>query len=114
MVCRMQHCVTLSATESKNVALSDVARKVSFLRELLELFRTGRQRGAVEVYVDNDGAVKLVSNPFCTNRTKHIDVQRYFQSERLKVIKVTLISSVNQSADSLLTKNLHEDSSETP
>ena len=86
---RTQHCVSLSTTESEYVALSDVTREVVFLRGLVDFLMPGQQRGVMTVFEDNDGAVKLASNPICTNRTKHIDVRRHFVRENMdqKIIK---------------------------
>ena len=104
---RRQHCVTLSTTESEYVALSDVAREVVLLRGLVDFLMPGQQRGVVTVLEDNDGAVKLASNPICTNRMKRIDVRCHFVREKVdrKIVKVVYVSSADQTTAGL-TKNL--------
>lgn len=81
---------------------------MAFLRGLLEfLFAGSAARGVVVVFKDNNGAVKLASDPICTNRTKHTDVRCHHVREKVnqKFIKAVHVSCADQSADGI-TKNL--------
>lgn len=103
---RTQHRVMPSTTENEYAALSDIAWEIIFMRGLLE-FLLRLQRGGVTVFEDNDGAVKLASNPICTNRMKHVGIRCHFVREKFdeKFMKVAHVSSSNQSADGSM-KNL--------
>ena len=63
----------------------------------------------IKVFVDNDGAVNLASNPLSSARTMHIDVRFHFVRELVSsgVIAVEYVPTNEQRAD-ILTKALVE------
>ena len=63
--------------------------------------------GAVNVFKDNEGAIKLTTNKHASRRTKHIDVKRHFVRDAYdaRKVRVAYVRSEGQHAD-LLTKPL--------
>ena len=61
----------------------------------------------IKVFVDNDGAINLASNPLSSARTKHIDVRFHFGRELVSsgMIAVEYVPTNEQRAD-ILTKAL--------
>ena len=55
------------------------------------------------MFVDNDGAIALTSNPLSSARTKHIDVRFHFIRElvRSKTISVEYVPTKEQRTDIL-------------
>ena len=61
----------------------------------------------IMVYVDNEGAINLATNPFSSARTKHIDVRFHFIRELVSsgAIAVEYVPTTEQRGD-ILTKAL--------
>jgi len=59
----------------------------------------------VDIFADNQGAIKLVKNPVVSNRSKHIDVVYHFARERVarKDVKIAYVKTDDMLAD-MLTK----------
>ena len=63
--------------------------------------------GAVNVFEENEGAIKLATNKHASRRTKHIDVNRHLvrDASDARRVRVAYVRSEEQLAD-LLTKPL--------
>ena len=63
--------------------------------------------GAVSVFEDNEGAIKLATNKHASRRTKHIDVKHHLvrNASDARKARVAYVRSEDQHAD-LLTKSL--------
>ena len=63
--------------------------------------------GAVNVFEDNEGAIKLAINKHASRRTKHIDVKHHLKRDAsdARKVRVAYVRSEDQHAD-LLTKPL--------
>ena len=63
--------------------------------------------GAVNVFEDNEGAIKLATNKHASLRTKHIDVKHHLvrDTSDARKVRVAYVRSGDQHAD-LLTKPL--------
>ena len=63
--------------------------------------------GAVSVFEDNQGAIKLATNRHASHRTKHIDVKRHLvrDASDARKVRVAYVRSEDQHAD-LFTKPL--------
>ena len=63
--------------------------------------------GAVNVFEDNEGAIKLAINKHPSRRTKHIDVKHHLvrDASNARKVRVAYVRSEDQHAD-LLTKPL--------
>ena len=72
---RMQEVTASGTSEAEYIALSEVVKDFLFLRQVQELMEPSMRAGAVNVFEDNEGAIKLATNKHASRRTKHIDVK---------------------------------------
>ena len=72
---RMQEVTVSGTSEAEYVPLSEVVKEVLFLRQVQEFMGPSMRVGAVNVFEDNEGAIKLATNKRASRRTKHIDVK---------------------------------------
>ena len=98
--------VTLSSTEAEYVALSEVAREVKFVYQLLDGMGM-KVKLPIVIRVDNLGAVFMSENVSVSQRTKHVDVRYRFVQEFVfdGFIKVIFVKTENNDSD-IFTKNL--------
>ena len=68
---RMQEVTALGTSEAEYVALSEVVNAVLFLRQVQEFTEPFLRVGAVNVFEDNEEAIKLATNKRASRRTKH-------------------------------------------
>ena len=78
----LQPTVAMSTCEAEFVAAANAAKEVLWLKTLLGDF-TGQVQ-AVKLYVDNQGALKLIHHPHSHQRTKHIDIAYRFIQDRVE------------------------------
>ena len=101
--------VTLSSSEAEYVALSEAAREIKFVYQLL----TGmgmKVKLPITVRVDNLGAIFMSENVSVSQRTKHVDIRYRFVQEFVfdKFLKVIFVKTENNDSD-IFTKNLGGD-----
>ena len=85
-----QKLVTKSSTEAEIVALSDGLTHVLWAREFL--LAQGHDVGAVAVYQDNQGVIKLMTTARNTKqRTKHLNVRYFFAADRVESKHIVLV-----------------------
>ena len=99
---RMQEVTASGTSEAEYVALSDVVKEVLFLRQVQEFMEPSSTRvGAVNVFEDNEGAIKLATNKYASRRTKHIDVKHHLARDAsdARKIRVAYVRSEYQHAD---------------
>ncbi|GAA5905823.1 hypothetical protein JCM5296_001280 [Sporobolomyces johnsonii] len=66
----------LSSTEAEYIAITESRKEAIHLRMLLqELDPTPSAHPATTLYVDNEGARRLIQNPSFHRRTKHIELR---------------------------------------
>ena len=101
--------VTLSSTEAEYFALSELAKEIIFLKQLVEYMGI-KIRYPIIVRVDNVGAIYIANNYTTSQRTKHIDVRTHFVREFIEdgIIKIIFIKSEDNDAD-IFTKNTAEE-----
>ena len=100
--------MTVSGTsEGEYVALSEVVKEVLFLGQVQEFIEPSMRVGAVNVFEDNEGAMKLATNKHASPRTKHIDAKHHLARDAsdARKVRVAYVRSGDQHAD-LLTKPL--------
>jgi Reverse transcriptase (RNA-dependent DNA polymerase) len=99
---RMQPTVAQSSTEAEYMALTEALNEAIHLRQLLDDLRLP-QPEPTTIYEDNEGAIKLASNPVHHRRTKHIDVRYHLIRDHInwRTIKLVYISTKKQLADAL-------------
>uniref|UniRef100_A0A6V7IJ77 Retrovirus-related Pol polyprotein from transposon TNT 1-94 n=1 Tax=Bracon brevicornis TaxID=1563983 RepID=A0A6V7IJ77_9HYME len=104
---RKQRTVALSSTEAEYMALTEATKEAMYLRRfLMELgFESLTD---LQLFCDNNGALKLAKNPVYHSRTKHIDVKHHFVREALETddhLRISYIPTTEMTAD-ILTKGL--------
>ena len=104
---RMQEVTASSTSEAEYVALSEVVKEVLLLRQVQEFMEPSMRVGAMNVFEDNEGAIKLVANKHASRRTRHIDVKHQLvrDASDTRKVRVAYVRSDDQHAD-LLTKPL--------
>ena len=103
---KTQHCVTMSSTEAEYVAMSLCVMEMEFVRQVIE--STGFEIILpMKLYVDNMGAIDLVTNYSTTGRTKHIDVHYHFLREMIEqgMLELLFVPADDIVSD-IFTKNL--------
>lgn len=76
-----QRIVCLSTTKAEYVAAAHATKEDVWLKNLLQDIGE-KMENAIDLYVDNQSAVRLIRNPEYHKRTKHIDVKYHFLRER--------------------------------
>ena len=100
-----QSSVALSSAEAEYYALSEAAKEIKFIAQLLETMGIKVQQPII-VHVDNMGAIYMSENEVISSRTKHIDIRRHFIRECIVdgLVKIQFVRSENNTAD-IFTKN---------
>ncbi|KAG8484252.1 hypothetical protein CXB51_023902 [Gossypium anomalum] len=103
---KKQPIVTLSSTEAEYIAATMAALDCVWLKLLMKDIRCAVD-SPVQIYCDNQSAVKLASNSVFHVRTKHIEARHHFIFEKVLDQEIVLegISSNQQIAD-IFTKAL--------
>jgi hypothetical protein len=98
--------VTLSTTEAEYVALSEAAREIKFVHQVLSSLEFAVEL-PIKINVDNVAAIFLSNNKNASDRTKHVDIRYHFMREMIDdgFVEVVLVSIDRNIAD-VLTKNL--------
>lgn len=104
---KLQPTVALSTTEAEYMAAAGAIKEALWLRTLFK--ELGMNIGTVNIFADNQSAIKLLKNPVVSNRSKHIDVLYHFAREHVMLgdIKLDYVSTNNMMAD-IFTKALPE------
>ena len=71
---KSQRSVTLSSSEAEYMALSEVAKEIKFVYQLLQSIGIDIEL-PITVKVDNVGAIFMSENTLTSGRTKHVDVR---------------------------------------
>ena len=100
---KRQATVAASTTEAEYIAMAAAVREALWLRQLLK--DLAMVVDTVDIFADNQSAIKLVKNPVVSNRSKHIDVVYHFARERVarKEVKIAYVKTNDMLAD-MLTK----------
>lgn len=101
-----QNLISLSSTEAEFVSLCQAVKDTVWLKrfgEEISIF----DRKPVQIYSDNQSAIRIASNEKCMHRTRHMSVQASYPREQMElgIIKVDHIPGDRQLAD-VLTKPL--------
>jgi hypothetical protein len=104
---RQQKCVATSSTEAEYIALSEVTKEVLWISRLGKYLDLPHDK--IEIFEDNQGAIKLAKSTITHKRSKHVDIRFHFVREHVaeETIILTWISTRNMLAD-VLTKPIAE------
>jgi hypothetical protein len=106
---KLGRSVTLSSTEAEHFAVSEVAKEILFVKQLMYTIGIDIKLPII-TRVDNIGAIFLGNNSSVGQRTKHIDIRSHFVREYIEddVIKLVFVRTADNEAD-IFTKNTSED-----
>ena len=92
--------VTLSSSEAEYIALSEAAKEVKFVYQVLQLMGI-KVKLPIVIRVDNIGAIFMSGNVTVSPRTKHVDVRYHFVREFVfdGFIKVLFVKTTENDAD---------------
>ena len=101
-----QKSVTLSSAEAEYIAMSECAKEIKFVYQLLD-FMGIQVKIPIVVRVDNIGAIFLGNNVSISDRTKHIDIRAKFVTQMCLdgFLKIIFVKSEENDSD-IFTKNL--------
>ena len=104
---RMQEVTASGTSEAEYVASSQMINELLFLRQVQEFMEPSKRVGAVNVFKENEVALKLPTNKHASRSTKHIDVKHHLvrDASDARKVRVAYVRSEDQHAD-LLTKPL--------
>ena len=103
-VSRRHHIRVLSSMESEYIEASDAAKEVIWARQLLhELGYT--QHEPTTIYEDNTACINFCKIGRISERTKHIDIKKYYlkEKQKQKLIEMIHVKTDRQLAD-MMTK----------
>jgi hypothetical protein len=97
---KLQRTVSLSSIVAAYYALSEAAKEVKFIVQVL-LTINNQVKLPVIVHVDNVGAIFMSENVTASSRTKHIDAQYHFVHEYTEdgFTKIVFVKSDDKHAD---------------
>jgi len=103
---KSQKGVTMSSTEAEFVALSETAKEVKFVYQVLTTMGV-QVRTPMIVHVDNIGAIFMSKTVAILQRTKHVDIRYRFVNEMVDegFIEVIFVRTDKNDSD-MFTKNL--------
>ena len=101
--------VTMSSSESEFVALSEAAKEIKFVCQVLESVGI-KVKLPIVVRVDNLGTIFMCDNVSVSQRTKHLDICLRFVNQFVfeGFIKIIFVKSEDNDSD-IFTKNLSGD-----
>ena len=101
--------VALSSSEAEYVALSEAAKEIKFVYQVL-FSMDFKVKLPIIVHVDNLGTIFMSENVSVSHRTKHVDIRYRFVQEFVLdgFIKIIFVRTSNNDAD-IFTKNLGRD-----
>ena len=102
---RLQPTVAASTVEAEYMSAAQAGKEALWLRKLCaDLGITG---GTIQIYGDNQGALRLLKHPIASQRSKHIDIMHHFVRERVArgELRYDYIPTAQMTAD-ILTKAL--------
>ena len=101
--------VTLSSSEAEYVALSEAAKEVKYVYQVLASMGI-QVKLPIVVRVDNIGAIFMSNNVAVSQRTKHVDIRYHFVREFVfdGFLKVIFVKTDDNDAD-IFTKNVSGD-----
>ncbi|XP_076620058.1 uncharacterized protein LOC143341211 [Colletes latitarsis] len=99
-VSKKQKTDALSSVEAEYMSMSEAAKEAIYLQRFFSELGF-ESKSKINLYCDNQGAIRLAENPVFHNRTKHIDVRHHFVRNVLKEkeIKIKYIPTGEMIAD---------------
>ena len=93
---KTQKCVTLSTTQAEYVPMSDVAKEISFLKQVWRFMLPRVGMPSIPLFEDNESAVQIAKHPISNSNSKHIDVRHHFLRELVERKEIEIIHEASQ------------------
>jgi hypothetical protein len=104
---KRQPTIALSTTEAEYMASTQATKEAIWMTKFMKELGYRKEKKAMVIRCDNQGAISLTKNPTQHARTKHIDVQHHFVRERVENGEVTFeYCSTEEMVADVLTKAL--------
>ena len=103
---KKQSVLSKSSTEVEFQDLSSGVDEVLWIRGILKDLQVPYEE-PIRVFCDNKSAICIAHDPVNHNRTKHIDIDRFYNKEKLegKILHIEYVPTIEQCAD-IQTKRL--------
>jgi hypothetical protein len=103
---KAQKSVTLSSAEAEFVALSEAAKEIKFVVQVLETIGV-KVKLPIIIRVDNVGAIFMSENVSTSSRTRHVDIRYNYVREYVEegFVKIIFVKSAENISDGF-TKNI--------
>jgi hypothetical protein len=97
-----KHTVVSKSKEAEYRAMSQGLSEMLWVRNLLLELKVLMKR-PLTLWCDNKSAINIANNPVQHDRTKHVEIDRFFIKEKLDedIIKISHVTSSGQIADCL-------------
>ena len=105
---KAQRSVTLSSTEAEWIALSEVAKEVLFIAQILKCMGI-KVEYPIVIRVDNTAAIFLANNVTTSQRTRHVDIRTKFVTQYTGpdgLLKIVFVKGTDNDSD-IMTKNVN-------
>ena len=103
---KSQQTISLSSTEAEWIALSETAKEVLFIAQILKSMGVEIEY-PMTIYVDNLAAIFMANNVTTSQRTRHVDIRTKFVTHFREngILKIILVKGVDNESD-IMTKNV--------
>ena len=88
---RMQAGTVSGTSEVEYVVLSEAVEEILFLRQVQDFMEPSMGIGAIHVFEDNEGAIRLEVNKHASRSTKHIDLKHNLMRDVCDAGKVRVV-----------------------
>lgn len=104
--CKKQEIIALSSAESEYIALTDVCKELTWIKEVLRAFDI-TSTDPTTVLTDSQSCISMIRNQRFSHRSKHIDVRYHYLKQQVEIGNVQLkyVPTEHNTAD-LMTKPL--------
>jgi len=104
---KRQPTIALSTIEAEYMASTQATKEAIWMTKLMKELGYMKEKKAMVIRCDKQGAISLTKNPTQHARTKHIDVQHHFVREQVENGEVTFeYCSTEEMVADVLTKAL--------
>lgn len=99
---KRQPTIAISSTEAEYMAISSAIQEAIWLKQLASELQHSKVEG-INLFCDNQGAIKLAESDAFRPRTKHIDIKFHFVREYIEngIINIKYIPTKEMVADNL-------------
>jgi len=106
---KSQGCVTLSSSEAEYISLSEAAKEIRFVYQLMRTMSINVKTPII-VRVDNMGAIFMSENISTSNRSRHVDIRYRFVNDMCAegFLKIIFVKTKDNVSDGF-TKNVNGD-----